>query len=101
MVTRLSELGIEAHHLDTLAEDASKQWTATFNPTPVQSSDLLEIYERRSDSRLYFLLPVKRTQPSCLELFPREIDDRIGLDADGNVRSGGNHADAMARLTPA
>ena len=42
--TRLSQHGVEEQALTELAEDASKQWTAQFNPKPVTPADLLEIY---------------------------------------------------------
>lgn len=43
---RLRDLGIDAGALEGLAELAAGQWTATFNPRPVASGDLLEIYRR-------------------------------------------------------
>lgn len=42
---RLSECGVERDKLPTLAEDASKQWTGTFNPRKVGMEELLGIYE--------------------------------------------------------
>jgi alcohol dehydrogenase class IV len=32
--------------LPHLASQAAKQWTAGFNPRPVQEEDLLELYQR-------------------------------------------------------
>jgi alcohol dehydrogenase len=42
--TRLSEIGVDEEQLPELAAAASKQWTGTFNPVPVNESSLLEIY---------------------------------------------------------
>jgi alcohol dehydrogenase len=42
--TRLSEIGVDEEQLPELAAAASKQWTGTFNPVPVDESSLLEIY---------------------------------------------------------
>lgn len=41
---RLSEYNIAEADLPGLAEEASRQWTARFNPRPVDSAELLEIY---------------------------------------------------------
>ena len=43
--TTLSELGVERDSLSNLAEAAEKQWTGNFNPRPVNSASLLQIYE--------------------------------------------------------
>ena len=42
--TRLSDHGVPENGLPDLAEEASRQWTAQFNPRPVTAQDLLEIY---------------------------------------------------------
>jgi alcohol dehydrogenase len=42
---RLSECGVERDKLPTLAEDAAKQWTGTFNPRKVGVQEMLAIYE--------------------------------------------------------
>ncbi|HET6883517.1 MAG TPA: iron-containing alcohol dehydrogenase [Pirellulales bacterium] len=42
---RLSECGVERDKLPTLAEDAAKQWTGSFNPRKVSADELLGIYE--------------------------------------------------------
>ena len=42
--TRLSDHGVPENGLPDLAEEASRQWTAQFNPRPVTAKDLLEIY---------------------------------------------------------
>lgn len=41
----LSELGVARAMIPTLAEDAAKQWTATFNPRPVAAGDFERLYE--------------------------------------------------------
>jgi alcohol dehydrogenase len=41
----LSECGVSAGILPVLAEEASQQWTARFNPRPVTEADLLRLYE--------------------------------------------------------
>lgn len=40
----LRDCGVEADLLPQLAEEASKQWTAQFNPRPVTAADLLDLY---------------------------------------------------------
>lgn len=42
---KLNSRGVERERLGQLAEDAAQQWTATFNPVPVTSEDLLRLYE--------------------------------------------------------
>ena len=42
--TRLSQYSIPQDVLPELAREASRQWTAQFNPRPVDENDLLEIY---------------------------------------------------------
>jgi len=43
--TSLSEAGVSDSILPLLAEEASHQWTARFNPRPVSETDLLSLYE--------------------------------------------------------
>lgn len=43
--TRLESLRVNADILPQLAEDASKQWTGTFNPRPVDVPQLLSLYQ--------------------------------------------------------
>jgi alcohol dehydrogenase len=43
--TTLSECGVSAGILPVLAEEAAHQWTARFNPRPVNEIDLLHLYE--------------------------------------------------------
>ncbi|HYN22053.1 MAG TPA: iron-containing alcohol dehydrogenase [Thermoanaerobaculia bacterium] len=40
----LLDVGVEESHLPELAQEAAGQWTARFNPRPVTSADLLDIY---------------------------------------------------------
>ncbi len=43
--TRLSECGVSPGIFPILAEEASQQWTARFNPRQVTDIDLLRLYE--------------------------------------------------------
>lgn len=43
---RLRELGIAPSDLGELAQEAARQWTATFNPRPVAHPELLHLYEQ-------------------------------------------------------
>jgi alcohol dehydrogenase len=43
--TRLSECGVSHGILPVLAEEASQQWTALFNPRPVSETDLRNLFE--------------------------------------------------------
>jgi alcohol dehydrogenase len=42
---RLRDCGVDAGSLPLLAEEASRQWTASFNPRPVDAAALLSLYE--------------------------------------------------------
>jgi alcohol dehydrogenase len=42
---RLRDCGVDAESLPLLAEGASRQWTAGFNPRPVDAAALLSLYE--------------------------------------------------------
>ncbi len=42
--TRLSEVGVEEAALPRLAAEAAQQWTAQFNPRPVDANAMLELY---------------------------------------------------------
>jgi alcohol dehydrogenase len=44
LATKLSELSIPREALSELARDAARQWTASFNPRPVDASDLEAMY---------------------------------------------------------
>jgi alcohol dehydrogenase len=44
LATRLSDCGVPAEALDDLADDATRQWTAGFNPRPVDGPALRELY---------------------------------------------------------
>jgi alcohol dehydrogenase len=41
----LADCGVDAPSLPALADEASRQWTATFNPRPVDAASLLSLYE--------------------------------------------------------
>ncbi|MCS7160768.1 MAG: iron-containing alcohol dehydrogenase [Gemmatales bacterium] len=41
---RLRELGVNAHILPVLAEEATQQWTGRFNPRPLNYDDFLQLY---------------------------------------------------------
>ena len=41
----LAECGVSQSILPVLAEEASQQWTARFNPRPVAEAELLGLYE--------------------------------------------------------
>jgi alcohol dehydrogenase len=43
--TTLTECGVSPGILPVLAEEANQQWTARFNPRPVNEADLLALYE--------------------------------------------------------
>ena len=42
----LGEIGVPRENLPTLAADAAKQWTGTFNPRPFDAAAALELYDR-------------------------------------------------------
>lgn len=44
MQTDLNQIGIRVESLDTLAEDATTQWTGTFNPRQLTRDDFHQIY---------------------------------------------------------
>jgi len=41
----LSECGVERSIIPVLAEEAAKQWTASFNPRPITTADFVRLYE--------------------------------------------------------
>jgi alcohol dehydrogenase len=43
--TRLADCGVTRESLPTLAAEAAKQWTGTFNPRPVDARSLEELYQ--------------------------------------------------------
>jgi alcohol dehydrogenase len=47
--TNLKMCNVDRKQLPQLANDASKQWTATFNPRPVDVASLLRLYEAAFD----------------------------------------------------
>jgi alcohol dehydrogenase len=46
LATTLRPLGVDPLKLPQLAAHASKQWTATFNPRPVNEEDLFALYQQ-------------------------------------------------------
>ncbi|HSH95766.1 MAG TPA: iron-containing alcohol dehydrogenase [Roseimicrobium sp.] len=56
MPRSLSECGVDAAQIPMLAEEAARQWTATFNPHPIDKTGFAALYEaafeRRSDGDL-------------------------------------------------
>jgi alcohol dehydrogenase len=44
LCVRLSQCGVPADSVSSLAEDAAKQWTGTFNPREVGEAELAELY---------------------------------------------------------
>jgi alcohol dehydrogenase len=46
LVTRLSACKVAADALPIMAQDATKQWTGTFNPRELDAGDFLELYRR-------------------------------------------------------
>jgi alcohol dehydrogenase len=42
---RLSDFGVSRENISTLAEEAARQWTATFNPRPIAAADFAKLYE--------------------------------------------------------
>ncbi len=51
MPRSLAECGVERALIPTLAEEAAQQWTASFNPRPVQARDFIELYEAAFEPR--------------------------------------------------
>jgi alcohol dehydrogenase len=43
--THLTQLGVAAPDLPSLAADAARQWTGTFNPVPLDQHHLLKLYQ--------------------------------------------------------
>jgi len=46
LAVRLRDEGVERERLPELAADAAKQWTGSFNPTPLTVDDFLRLYEQ-------------------------------------------------------
>ena len=46
LATTLRQIGVPKESLRTLAADAAKQWTGTFNPRPFDEASAAEIYQR-------------------------------------------------------
>ena len=45
MPRSLSQCGVERSMIPTMAAEAAKQWTATFNPRPIATQDFVKLYE--------------------------------------------------------
>ena len=45
MPRSLSQCGVERSMIPTMAAEAAKQWTATFNPRPISAADFVQLYE--------------------------------------------------------
>lgn len=45
MPRSLADCGVTPSMVPTLAEEAAKQWTATFNPRPIAKNDFVKLYE--------------------------------------------------------
>ncbi|HYE32208.1 MAG TPA: iron-containing alcohol dehydrogenase [Methylomirabilota bacterium] len=42
---RLRDCGVEAAKIPVMAEEAARQWTATFNPRPITRDDFISLYQ--------------------------------------------------------
>jgi alcohol dehydrogenase len=51
MPRSLAECGVKASMIPTLAEEAARQWTGTFNPRPVAAKDFAALYQLALDGR--------------------------------------------------
>jgi alcohol dehydrogenase len=47
----LADCGVERSRIPSLAEEAARQWTANFNPRPIQQQDFVELYEQAFEIR--------------------------------------------------
>jgi len=51
MPRSLSELGVKPEMVPTMAAEAARQWTATFNPREIGEADFVDLYERAFERR--------------------------------------------------
>jgi alcohol dehydrogenase len=51
MPRSLADCGVDRAAVPMLAEEAARQWTATFNPRPVGREDFINLYEKAFESR--------------------------------------------------
>jgi alcohol dehydrogenase len=51
MPRSLEECGVERSMIPTLAEEAARQWTASFNPCPITAKDFAQLYEDAFEPR--------------------------------------------------
>jgi alcohol dehydrogenase len=47
----LADLGVKRSKIKVMAEEAAKQWTASFNPRPVTTKDFVTLYESAFETR--------------------------------------------------
>jgi alcohol dehydrogenase len=51
MPNSLAECGVERARIPVLAEEAARQWTAAFNPRPVEKNEFVKLYEAAFNPR--------------------------------------------------
>jgi len=51
MPPKLADCGVEASVIPTMAKEAAKQWTATFNPRPISADDFVKLYQDAFEGR--------------------------------------------------
>jgi alcohol dehydrogenase len=51
MPRSLAECGVKQDLIPVLAEEAARQWTASFNPRPVSKQDFAALYESAFETR--------------------------------------------------
>jgi alcohol dehydrogenase len=51
MPRSLADCGVKSSMISTMAEEAARQWTATFNPRPVTAKDFINLYQSALDGR--------------------------------------------------
>ena len=51
MPRSLADCGVKVSMIPTLAEEAARQWTGTFNPRPVSAKDFAALYHLALDGQ--------------------------------------------------
>ena len=51
MPRSLADCGVKQSMIPTLAEEAARQWTASFNPRPIGVRDFVALYEQAFEPR--------------------------------------------------
>src|SRR5436309_3127109 len=51
MPRSLADCGVERSKIPALAEEAAQQWTASFNPRPIDAQDFVDLYEAAFESK--------------------------------------------------